>query len=365
MKINLEFQKLIPPLTYDELNILENSCLTEGIREPILTWDGFIIDGHNRYNIAKKHNLQYKTTEKVFDNEQAVKEWMILNQFGRRNLSNYQRSVLALELEEMFRERGKEKQKEAGGAVCQISDKPVIDTKKELAKVANVSHDTIAKVKTIQEKASPEIKEKLITGEMSINQAHKEIKKEEKEIQRKIIRETLDKQELKIKDKKYRIIYADPPWQYNNAMPEYVTTPDDYYLLMTTEDICNMPVKNIAEKNAVLFLWTTSPHLPEALEVVKAWGFEYKTTFIWDKVKHNMGHYNSVRHEILLVCVRGSCTPDVKKLHDSVVVIERTEHSKKPDYFRELIESLYIYGNKIELFAREVKDGWDKFGNQL
>ena len=180
MKINLEFQKLIPPLTDDELNILENSCLTEGIREPILTWDGFIIDGHNRYNIAKKHNLQYKTAEKVFDNEQAVKEWMILNQFGRRNLNNYQRSMLALELEEMFREKAKEKQKKSGGAVPLKSAEPPIETRQELAKVANVGKDTIDKVKTIKEKASPEIKEKLITGEMSINQAHKEIKKEEK-----------------------------------------------------------------------------------------------------------------------------------------------------------------------------------------
>jgi N6-adenosine-specific RNA methylase IME4 len=126
-----------------------------------------------------------------------------------------------------------------------------------------------------------------------------------------------------------------------------------------------MPVKEITEENAVLFIWSTSPHLPEALEVVKSWGFKYKTTFIWDKIKHNMGHYNSVRHEILLVCTKGSCTPDVKKLFDSVVSIERTAHSKKPDEFRNIIDTLYTYGNKIELFARESIKGWDVFGNQI
>jgi N6-adenosine-specific RNA methylase IME4 len=178
------------------------------------------------------------------------------------------------------------------------------------------------------------------------------------------VRETLQKQDLQVTDKKYRIIYADPPWKYGNAMPDYVTEPQDYYLLMDTADICAMPVKDLTEDDAVLFLWSTSPHLPEALEVIKAWGFNYKTTFIWDKVKHNMGHYNSVRHEILLVCTKGACTPDVKKLFDSVVSIERTEHSKKPEYFREIIETLYTYGNKIELFSRSAPDGWDVFGNQ-
>ena len=96
---------------------------------------------------------------------------MINNQFGRRNLSNYQRSVLALELESVFSDRAKEKQQEAGGAVRQKSDKAVIDTKKELAKVANVSHDTIAKVKKIVAVASEEVKEQLNNGEIRINEA--------------------------------------------------------------------------------------------------------------------------------------------------------------------------------------------------
>jgi N6-adenosine-specific RNA methylase IME4 len=191
------------------------------------------------------------------------------------------------------------------------------------------------------------------------------VKIREIEQRREDIRATLEKQEFKPGEKKYRIIYADPPWKYGNAMPEYVTEPQDYYLLMDTADICAMPIKDIAEENAVLFMWTTSPHLPEALEVVKAWGFVYKTTFVWDKIKHNMGHYNSVRHEFLLVCTRGACTPDVKKLFDSVVSIERTEHSKKPEYFREIIETIYTYGNRIELFARQAPAGWDVFGNQI
>lgn len=414
IKINKQFKALIPPLMPEELSQLEANILRDGIRDPLVVWKNMIyedhkdfdfacpeyrkktecnpvinftdfycdvceqfvapaqyeyilVDGHNRHEIAQKHGLKFEVEEKEFENEEEVKEWMILHQFGRRNLSSYQRSVLALKLEEVFRVKAKENQiRKPANFVCQNSDKQTaIDTKKEVAKIANVSHDTIARVKKIEEKAPEEVKEKLASGEMSINEAFKNIKVREIEERRELVKKEFEKQELKPTEKKYRIIYADPPWSYGNAMPEYVTEPKDYYTLMTTEEICQMPVVGICEDNAVLFMWTTSPHLPEALEVVKAWGFKYKTTFIWDKIKHNMGHYNSVRHEILLVCTRGACTPDVKKLFDSVVSIERAEHSKKPEFFREIIETIYTHGNKIELFARQAPQGWDVFGNQI
>lgn len=368
MKILQELESLIPPLSNEEYKQLEQNILEEGIREPLITWNGILVDGHNRYRIAQEHDINYETLEKQFDNINCVKEWMINNQFGRRNLPAYERGKLALRLKDIYIQKAKEIKAEKvsyyrqTGEVSQISVKP--DTQKDIAKIANISHDTINKIEKIESKATDEVKQKLSSGTMSINEAYKEIKKEEIELKRKEIRETFEKQDVEIKDKKYRIIYADPPWKYGNAMPEYVTEPQDYYLLMNTEDICAMPIKDITEKDAVLFLWSTSPHLPEALEVAKAWGFTYKTTFIWDKIKHNMGHYNSVRHEILLVCTKGACTPDVKRLFDSVVSEERTEHSKKPNVFREIIETIYTYGNKIELFARETPEGWDVFGNQ-
>lgn len=164
---------------------------------------------------------------------------------------------------------------------------------------------------------------------------------------------------------KYRVIYADPPWQYSNRQADYSTTQDDYYVTLPIEKICSLPVKELALENAVLFLWTTSPVLEDALSVINAWGFKYKASFVWDKIKHNMGHYNSVRHEFLLVAVRGSCPPDTPKLYDSVQSIERTDHSKKPAYFREIIESLYPYGPRLELFGVEKVKGWEVFDNGI
>lgn len=164
---------------------------------------------------------------------------------------------------------------------------------------------------------------------------------------------------------KFRVLYADPPWQYGNVVPTYIIEQQDHYRLMPLEEICGMPIRNMAEDDAVLFLWATSPILKEAFAVIEAWGFEYKTSFVWDKVKHNIGHYNSVRHEFLLVCTRGACVPDVPKLFDSVVTEERTEHSRKPKVFYEIIDTLYTYGEKLELFARGAgREGWHTFGNE-
>ena len=165
-----------------------------------------------------------------------------------------------------------------------------------------------------------------------------------------------------LRRKHYRVIYADPPWTYGNTQPDYHTEQRDHYPLMSMADICAMPISKIAEDNAVLFLWVTSPILEESFQVIRAWGFEYKTSFVWDKIKHNMGHYNSVRHEFLLVCVRGSCPPDVPKLFDSVQSIERTEHSVKPEEFRGIIDTIYPHGKRIELFARKRAEGWDAYG---
>jgi len=193
IEIKQEFKDLIPPLTKEEFKQLENNCMSEGIREKILTWNGFIIDGHNRYEIATRWDLDFETESKHFDNEEAVKEWMILNQFGRRNLSNYQRSVLALELEDVFKEKAKEKELERKTtfAKSQKSSMETINTNKELSNISGIGQQTIARVKKIQEKAPEEVKAKLRTGEVSINAAYKEIKKEEKKAEKENERDRL------------------------------------------------------------------------------------------------------------------------------------------------------------------------------
>ena len=387
--IREDFKKLIPALTVEEFKQLEANILSEGIRDPLVVWNGYLVDGHNRYTIATQHGLEYKTVSKEFKDGNAVKEWMILNQFGRRNLLPYQRALLGLELEPLYKAKAKENLSKAGSSYSpkeglQISAKvpePIqkVDTRQELAKVANVSHDTIAKVKRIEAVASPEVKAQLSTGEMSINQAYQEIKKEEKkelqiekkkEYEQRI--ETISVNEFKVDifdtKEKFRVLYADPAWSYNDKQD----TPQlggaaKHYATMSVAEICKLPINDISEKNSVLFLWVTSPLLEDAFTVIKSWGFKYKTSFVWDKVKHNMGHYNSVRHELLLIATKGSCTPDNKTLYDSVQSIERNDnHSEKPIEFLNIIDDLYNYGNKLEMFCRNIKkENWYGWGNEL
>jgi N6-adenosine-specific RNA methylase IME4 len=168
-------------------------------------------------------------------------------------------------------------------------------------------------------------------------------------------------------DAKYRVIYADPPWEYSDKADEGSVQAGGaarHYPSLSIRELCELPIPSICEDQAVLFLWVTSPLLFESAAVVAAWGFTYKASFVWDKVKHNMGHYNSVRHELLLICTRGRCVPDVLNLFDSVQTIERTTHSTKPEAFRTIIDTLYPYGKRIELFARQRVAGWDAYGQE-
>lgn len=169
----------------------------------------------------------------------------------------------------------------------------------------------------------------------------------------------------------YRVILADPPWKYSDELIDGYGAAEHHYPTLSIEELCSLhdatgrTVKDLAQPNAVLFLWTTSPTFREAFEVIDAWGFTYKAMFVWDKVRHNFGHYNSVRHELLLVCTSGNCVPDGGELFDSVVEIDRSQiHSQKPERFYEIIEAMYSEGPRLELFARGERDGWDSWGNE-
>lgn len=161
LKIDREFQALIPPLSDEEFRQLETNVLKDGCRDALVTWKGTLVDGHNRYEICSKHDIPFQTVERDFSDRQSAIEWIILNQFGRRNLTAFQRSELALKLKPMIREKARENQAEFTGnqhksVLCQKSEKVQIHTDEELAKTAGVSRDTIRKVETIKKEGTPE-----------------------------------------------------------------------------------------------------------------------------------------------------------------------------------------------------------------
>jgi N6-adenosine-specific RNA methylase IME4 len=368
LTINPELKSLIPPLTAEEFKQLETNVLAEGIREPIITWNGTIVDGHNRYELAQMYDLPYKTREMQFTTMENCKEWMILNQFGRRNLSNYQRSLLALELEEVLKERAKKTQ---GMRTDLTSSKNLeeVRTHKELEKLANVSHETIRKVKAIEAKAPEDVKVKLRTGEVSIDKAFKDIKKEEKKAERdkKIedVKQKIESENLVQPNKKYHVIAIDPPWAYSEKGG---FSSEDYdadsnrgavdYPTMTVEQISKIELP--ASDDCVLFLWTTHAFLRDSFTLMEEWGFNYKATIVWDKVKMGLGRTVRMQVEFCLVGLKGS--PIINGSSERDIITEpRREHSRKPEAFYQMVERMCI-GNKLDFFSRQNRENWDHYG---
>lgn len=175
IQIDSEFQALIPPLQAEELAQLEANILADGCRDPLVAWGNVLVDGHNRYSICSKHGLPFDTVEVGFESRSHAVEWIIKNQFGRRNLSDYQRGVLALRMKPIMEERARTQQLSTlvqNAAVSQISDerKP-IRTDEAVSELANISRDTIRKIERIEEVAQPEVKALAAAGDVSINLA--------------------------------------------------------------------------------------------------------------------------------------------------------------------------------------------------
>ena len=149
MRIKKEYKTLIPPLSPEEYQYLEENILKDGVREPLVVWGDILIDGHNRYEICQKHGITYKTVNKDFESDEEAERWIILNQFGRRNLTKFQRSELALKLKPMLAAQAKERQKiYCGNQYDKKSGLPQNsakvqkgETREDIAKIAGVSNN--------------------------------------------------------------------------------------------------------------------------------------------------------------------------------------------------------------------------------
>ena len=181
-------------------------------------------------------------------------------------------------------------------------------------------------------------------------------------------------------DKRYDIIYADPPWHYNGKLQFdktstskenldlnrkiFISSASFKYPTVKTDDLKKIPIHKIAKDDCLLFMWATNPHLAQAISLGEAWGFEYKTVaFIWDKMNHNPGQYTLSNCELCLVFKRGRIPKDrgARNIQQLVRSPRRT-HSMKPDEIRNKIVEMFPLQEKIELFARSRFNGWDEWG---
>ena len=372
-----EFRSLIPPLSAEEREGLEESLKREGNRDPIIIWKEtrLLLDGHNRYDICTANGISLQPAREMsFPDRNGAKVWIIRNQLGRRNLPAYPRTVLALQLEELLRPAAKEMHeatypKEGQKGFQSANVPPMLaehkaadrEVREQVARVAHVSHGTVDKVKIIEAKATPEQKAALVSGEATIHSAYMEIKRDEARVK-------LNEQRAAIATLEppkglYRTLIIDPPWEVEKIERDCRPNQHEWdYPPMDVEAIKNLRDDlPFDESGCHVYLWTTQKYLPSAFDILEAWGVRYQCLLTWVK---NVGFtpfswMYSTEH-----CLFGRVgnLPLLQMGRRLDFAAPVRQHSRKPDEFYALVREVSP-GPRIDYFSREKREGFDQFGN--
>jgi N6-adenosine-specific RNA methylase IME4 len=395
MPNELEFHQyadIFALLEGDELDALVSSIRNCGVREPIVLYESKILDGRNRYRAARNANISvHEIPMREFDTEKDgdPTDFVWDENVNRRHLNETQRGFAAAEME-TFRHGGNRISQELHG---DLEHKPA--TRKELGRHYGVGHGTMHRMSVVRHNGVPELKAVARAGKVSVRTA-KAIAEVPAEAQKAILEGTKaasDRakalqveaakvvQRAKIAEvakcnrvldpagKSFDLVYADPPWRFDEELTGSSRAVENHYATMELKDICALPVDKLAAKTAILFLWTTDHHFRDgsADAVIKAWGFEgSRAGMVWVKDKIGLGRFVRNRHEHLVIATRGDFpAPPTDCVPDSVIIAPRGTHSEKPP-LHEMIERMTPGLNRrIELFARRRVPGWNAWGNQV
>ncbi|MBC7219066.1 MAG: hypothetical protein H5T49_02885 [Hadesarchaea archaeon] len=384
-----EIKKALFPLRDEEFAALESSVLAEGIRDPLVVWprEGqlVLVDGHYRYQLAQKHGLPFKIVEMQFASLEEALAWVDQNQLSRRNLTDEQRAVLIGRIYERQKAQGTRNDLQL--VVKMTTSSGSAATAKAIAKSTGIGEKTVrraaafAKALDAVKQISPKAAERILKGEVKdaitvlpkaakdpevlsavaekIAAGERSIRKAKTEVERKIA----EKRVPDLPEGKYDVILADPPWEYEFAVSDSRRV-ENKYPTMKLENICSLKIP--AAENSILFLWVPAPKLPEGLQVLREWGFSYKTCIVWVKDKVGMGYYARSRHELVLIGTKGEMgPPEPDRRPDSVITAPRKEHSSKPEEIYVIIERMYPGARYLELFARRSRPGWKSWGVEV
>lgn len=364
---------LFPLMTGPAFEDLRADIGMPGLREPIVTHEGMVLDGRNRLRACLETGTPPEFRE--WDDGSDPLAFVLSANLHRRHLDESQRAMVAARVATL--PRGANQHTEI--SAC---------SQGKAGEMLSVSPDSIQFARKVRDRGTPELVAAVEQGAVKVSAAA-QLADADPAYQLAVldkVREGLPVMEAKRQLKretlktavwpkgKYRVFLADPAWRYGNDLARCMagsTSAADHYGDMSIAELCAMAedVKNHATDDAVLFMWVPTPLLEECFEVIRAWGFIYKQLIVWDKVGHNVGNYVSSRAELLLICTRGSCLPDVDTRLDNVVPVVPVEksdkHSQKPERFREIIDELYPHGPRIELFARQRHEGWAAWGNEV
>ena len=379
---------LFPLLSGDDLEALTGDIETNGLLEPIwLHPDGRIVDGRNRYRACQAAGVEPRF--RTWDGRGSLVEFVVSLNLHRRHLTSSQRAMAALEAEAELAKEAEDRKREAGRRAAlrqhrQEQDDALVDDERvtqevgeptrdrhageasqQAAKLLGTNRQYVSDAKKLTAER-PDLADKVRSGEMSIPEAKKAINAERVQAKRAEQRErtaSLAAREVPTPDRRYAVIYADPPWRYDFSSTD-ARAVENQYPTMDVADIAALEVP--AADDAVLFMWATNPKLTQAFEVLSGWGFDYVTNMVWVKDRIGMGYYARSRHELLLIAKRGQlAVPEPTDRPDSVIEAPRTRHSAKPEVVYELLDRMYPGLPKLEMFCREPRDGWDAWGNEV
>jgi len=378
--VDAEFKALIPPLADDERQQLEASLKAEGCRDALVVWptsDGHVLlDGHNRKEICDRLGIGYQVVEREFDDRREARIWIRNNQMGRRNLTSTWRVCLQLdnqkeELAAVGREKMVDRGKTGGrGNKKGLSpgDKPFTDeqphnTRSEIAKAAGVSTGVVGMVEVVRAK-DPNALEKAKAGEISIKKAYTDLKRKEKREQNKARLEEVETRAAKELSGVYDVIVVDPPWPMQkierDVAPNQVRELD--YPTMSIEAISEMAIP--CADDCHVWLWTTHKFLPDAFEILKAWGLRYVCAFTWHKPggfqPFGLPQYNC---EFALYARKGSPQFLDVKAFLTCFDAPRGKHSEKPEAFYDVVRRV-TGGRRLDMFNRRSIDGFDGWGKE-
>jgi len=383
--IDREFQKLIPSLQPEEFKQLEANILRDGCQEPLSIWkyDGkiILIDGHNRYKICEKHNKKFEVVFLDLEDREHTKLWIGERQLGRRNLTDDQRSVIANEIREWRSSIAKSEAAKIAGSVKPLSNQRLNDsdnasetlndrnkttyrdTRKEIAKEANVPE---RKLRTVQEikKSSPALLEKVRSGEISLAEAKRTVRRED------LIEKLSSVEAIKAKEisGKYDVFVIDPPWPMEkierDERPNQVKFDYPTMSLEKIDEEVGAALKKHTDADAHVFLWTTQKFLPNAFDLLESWKMKYVCVFVWHKPGGfqpiGLPQYNG---EFAVYARKGSPKfIDTKKFF-TVFEAPRGKHSEKPEEFYDLLRRI-TGGRRLDMFNRREIQGFDGWGKE-
>jgi N6-adenosine-specific RNA methylase IME4 len=342
---------LFPLLEGVTLDALVADIRAHGLREPVVLYDGRILDGRNRARACEIAGVKLRTRN--FDGNPWAYVWSA--NAARRDLTPGQK--VAIRLKALDGERAWE-EKRAKGKSRKPSDnvdgsKPADrETRSELAKSAGVGSVTAQKALTVQAEA-PEKFAAVCAGQLELNQAYRTVQRERAVA-------NIQAEPAPLPSGPFHVIVADPPWAYEKRKDDGTHRAALTYPDMTTDEICALPIKPLGHEDSILWLWTTNAFMRDAFRVIDAWGFKEKTILTWTKDRMGTGDWLRGRTEHCVLCVRGKPTVT---LTNQTTILEGAvrEHSRKPESFYALVESL-CPGSKLELFARQQRDGWHTWG---